>query len=255
MATQNKTNLRTLYKVLKPGHVLTTPQLESFGISKDLKKYYLESGWLEPLERGVYKKPDDNVEWYGALNAIQKQTNTRVHVGGLSALSLYGLSHYFRFNKETLFLFSPQRTKLPKWFTDYNWNVDIFHKQTSFLPDDLGLKELEIKQIPVLVSTPERAIMECLYLAPQLVDLVECYHLFEGLVNLKPKLLSELLSNCSSVKVKRLFLYMAEKTNHQWFNFIRKDNIDLGKGKRMITEKSVYNAKYLISIPKELAEL
>jgi hypothetical protein len=97
--------------------------------------------------------------------------------------------------------------------------------------------------------------MECLHLAPQNTDLVEIFQIFEGLVNLKPGLVTELLSNCNSIKVKRLFLYMAEKANHQWFQFIKTDKVDLGNGRRMITAKGVYNARYLISIPKELAEL
>jgi hypothetical protein len=97
--------------------------------------------------------------------------------------------------------------------------------------------------------------MECLYLAPQKMDIVECYHIFEGLVNLKPKLLTELLSHCNSVKVKRLFLYMAEKANHQWFQYLKPDQFSIGTGNRMLTEKGVHIAKYLISVPKELAEL
>jgi len=255
MATQNETKLRKLSKILQLGNVITISLLDSIGISDDLRMYYLESGWLEPLGRGAYKKPDDIIEWHGAINAIQKQAKIKVHVGGMSALTLQGFSHYFRLNKETLYLFSPQRTKLPKWFSDYNWNIELLHKQSSFLPNDIGLKEIDIKQISVSISTPERAIMECLYLAPQKADLVECYQVFEGLVNLKPKLVTELLSNCNSVKVNRLFLYMAEKANHHWFHFIKTNNINLGNGKRLITKKGVYNAKYLLSIPKELEEL
>jgi hypothetical protein len=129
------------------------------------------------------------------------------------------------------------------------------HKPTSFLPNEIGVKDMDINRISISISSPERAIMECLHLAPQNTDLVECFQVFEGLVNLKPKLVTELLSNCTSIKVKRLFLYMAEKANHQWFQFIKTNKINLGNGKRMITEKGVYNAKYLISIPKELIEL
>lgn len=257
MATHKRTKLRRLIETLQQGNVITVALLDNLGISNDLRKYYLESGWLEPLGRGAYKKPNDIIEWQGAVNAIQKQNNIQVHIGGFSALSLYGYSHYLRIGKETLQLFSPQKTKLPKWFLDYHWEVDLFHKQSSFLSCSKGLKEMDIRQIPVIVSTPERAILECLYLTPQTTDIIECYQLLEGLVNLKPKLITELLVSCKSVKVKRLFLYMAEKANHQWFQFIETDNIDLGKGKRMITNKvkSTYIAKYLISIPKELVEL
>ena len=106
MTTKNETKLRKLFKVLQLGNVVTTSLLEKIGISDDLRMYYLESGWLESLGRGAYKKPDDVIEWQGAVNAIQKQIDTKVHIGGLSALSLQGYSHYFRFGKETLQLFS-----------------------------------------------------------------------------------------------------------------------------------------------------
>lgn len=255
MTTQNETKLKKLFSVLQPGKVVTASWLEGFGLSRDLQKYYLESGWLEAVGRGAYKKPGDAVEWYGALHAIQEQTNTKVQVGGLTALSLQGYSHYFRMSQETIYLFSPRKEKLPKWFTDYKWNVEIVHKQTTFLPGDLGIKSFEIKQHPVLTSVPERAIMECLFLAPQIIDLTECYQLFEGLVNLQPRLVTELLTNCKSVKVKRLFLYMADKANHQWFRFLNLDNVDIGTGNRILDEKGVYQAKYLVSVPKELAEL
>ena len=255
MTTDKDTKLRRLFKILHQGNVITIPLLYSLDISDDLRKYYLESGWLESLGRGAYKKPGDKVGWQGALNALQKQTGINVHVGGLSALEQHGYSHYFRLSKARLYLFSPRQSTLPKWFTNVNWGVEIFHKTTSLLPHDNGIKEMEIKGISVAVSSPERAIMECLHLAPQNTDLVECFQVFEGLVNLKPGLVTELLSKCKSIKVKRLFLYMAEKAGHQWFQFIKTDKIDLGNGKRMITEKGVYNAKYLIYIPKELAEL
>ena len=110
---------------------------------------------------------------------------------------------------------------LPKWFTDSNWENPLHLIQTSFLPFNIGLSQHTIGQISITLSTPERAMLECLYLAPKSIDLVECYHLMEGLVNLKPKLVTELLKNCNSIKVKRLFLYMANKANHQWFNFIK----------------------------------
>lgn len=255
MTTQNETYLKKLFNIMQPGCVITTNRLKECGISRNLQQYYLKSGWLESVGRSAYKKPSDTIEWQGALNAIQKQTETKAHVGGLSALALQGFSHYFRMNNETIQLFSPLKTKLPKWFTDYDWKVKIEHHQSSFISIDSGIKELDLNLTKINVSTPERAILECLYLAPQEMDLVECFHLMEGLVNLKPKLLNELLANCNSVKVKRLFLYLAEKANHQWFKFLNTDQIALGTGNRMITEKGVYVPKYLISVPKELTEL
>lgn len=255
MATQKETKLKKLFKLLYPNNVLTSALLESNGVSRHLRRYYQQSGWIDPIGRGAYKKPGDTIEWQAGVNALQSQLNIRVHVGGLTALALHGFSHYFRLSKETLYLFSPLQTRLPQWFIDYNWKVDLFLKTTSFLPETTGIKEMDIKDIRVNVSTPERAILECLYLAPQHADLVECYQVLEGLVNLKPILVSELLFSCNSIKVKRIFLYMAEKVNHQWFQFLKVDKINIGSGDRIITKNGVYNSKYQITIPKELVEL
>ncbi|TLX72320.1 hypothetical protein E9993_18595 [Labilibacter sediminis] len=255
MTTHNDTKLKKLFKLLNPNNVITSSLLNDNGLSRHLRRYYQESGWIEPLGRGAYKKPGDKLEWQAGVNALQNQLNIKVHVGGLTALILHGFSHYFRLSKETLYLFSPLQTRVPKWFTDYNWNVELFQKPTSFLPENIGIKEMEMKDVKVNISTPERAILECLFLAPQHTDLVECYQVLEGLINLKPRLVSELLLDCNSIKVKRLFLYMAEKSDHQWFQFLKTDKIDMGSGDRMITESGAYSSKYRITIPKELADL
>lgn len=255
MTTHNNTKLKTLFMLLQSNNVITSSLLNNNDVSRHLRRYYQKGGWIESLGSGAYKKPNDKIGWQAGVNALQNQLDIKVHVGGLTALILYGYSHYFRLNKETVYLFTPLQTRLPKWFTDYNWGVELFHKQSSFLPDDIGIQEIEVKEIKVNVSTPERGILECLFLAPQHADLVECYHLFEGLVNLKPRLVSELLISCNSIKVKRLFLFMAEKTNHQWFQFLKLERVDLGSGDRMIVESGIYESKYQIIIPKELAEL
>jgi hypothetical protein len=210
---------------------------------------------LENVGRGAYKKTGDEVKWTGGIYAIQTQTNTRIHVGSMTALVLQGFSHYFRLGKETIFLFSPYKQNLPKWFKDYDWEYPVYHKQTDFLPEEKGIIKFEIKNIPNKISSPERAMMECLYLTPKKIDLIECFHIMEGLVNLKPKLVQDLLQNCNSVYVKRLFLYMAEKINHQWQQFLNLEKIDLGSGNRRIAEGGAFVSKYQITIPKELAEL
>lgn len=56
------------------------------------------------------------------------------------------------------------------------------------------------------------------------------------------------------VKVKRLFLYMAEKSKHQWVGAIETEKIDLGKGVRSLAHEEVLVSKFHITIPRELAE-
>jgi hypothetical protein len=126
--------------------------------------------------------------------------------------------------------------------------------KTKFLPANSALFEFHLNGLKLQISSSERAILECLYLLPDRFDIVECYQIFEGLSNLRPKILQELLENCNSIKVKRLFLYMASKANHQWLGFVDQSRIDLGTSDRVIVKGGVYISKYKISVPKELSE-
>jgi hypothetical protein len=97
-------------------------------------------------------------------------------------------------------------------------------------------------------------MMECLYLVPEKMDLVTCYELMESLNDLRPDKVQMLLEQCTSVKVKRLFLFLAEKAGHQWFSYLDPHKIYLGKGKRIFAKNGVYIPKYEITVPQKLAQ-
>ena len=94
--------------------------------------------------------------------------------------------------------------------------------------------------------------MECLALCPDDFSLAEAYDLMEGLSTLRPKQVQELLEECTSIKVKRLFLYFAERAGHSWFKYIDQTKINLGSGNRSITNNGVLVSKYNLVLPKEL---
>lgn len=252
MSTDRQSKINQFLDEHKPGTVCLASWLEAQGISYELQKRYRQSGWLESVGKGAFKRPKEEIQWQGGLYALQKQVDLPIHAGALTALAMQGLAHYFRVARERVFLFSPYKTHLPVWYKNYTWGNPIKHVQTSFLPRKLGLTEGELKTFSITISTPERAILECLYLAPSQVDLVECYQVMEGLVNLRPKLLQELLEQCASVKVKRVFLYMAQKVGHQWLSRLDRDKIDLGKGKRSLVKGGVLDAEFQITLPREL---
>lgn len=252
MDTNNGSKLKSMLALHRPGTVMLSGWLEANGISRDLQKVYKKNGWLQAIGAGAVKRPDDNLTWQGGLFALQQQAHIPVHAGALTALALQGLSHFFR-AQQPVFLFAPRQTKLPLWFKKYNWGPSLHFARTSVLPTDVGLMEYEEKNFSITIAAPERAILECLYLAPEDLDLVECYHLLESLVNLRPAMVQELLQKCTSVKIKRLFLYMASKAQHQWLAFVDRSKIDLGSGDRSLVKGGTYNAEYRISLPKELA--
>ena len=87
-----------------------------------------------------------------------------------------------------------------------------------------------------------------LYLVPEKITLNEAYQIIETITTVKPKEFEILLEECSSVKVKRLFLYMAEEVNFNWFKRLNLTKINLGKGVREITKGGKHNKKYNIII-------
>jgi len=224
------------------------------GFSFDLQRQYRKSKWFESIGCGAMVRSRERVSLEGALYSLQQQLGLKVHFGGKTALAIQGKAHYLSM-RQKMSLFGSLKESLPKWFTGYeNWNDRFTFTQTNFLPNDLGLVESNCNGHLVMVSSVTRAIMECIYLAPQKQSLLECYELLEGLYNLRPQVVQQLLEKCSSVKVKRLFLYLADKANHSWFKHLQIEKIDLGSGKRSVVKHGVYNAKYQIVVPKELEE-
>ncbi|MCL2722785.1 MAG: type IV toxin-antitoxin system AbiEi family antitoxin [Treponema sp.] len=246
MTTQNTNLLNSLVTKVPNDVVLTSKWLREQGFSRFLVKYYHENSWLKRIAQGVYIKSDGKFTIDSAVYALQSQLGLSIHVGGVSALAKQGVSHNIGFNR-VVHLYGKIGEALPKWFKD------VFYKQynyftTQFLPDDVGLTEENNGSFNTQISSKERAILEMLYLSPEKTSLKETYQLMELMLTLRPDLLQKLLVNCSSVKVKRLFLYIAEKVDYPAFGELDLSKIDLGKGKRVIIKGGTFNKKYDIVI-------
>lgn len=252
MGLENTNKLKRLLSNWSPNTVATSNWLLGQGISPQLAKKYVASGWIAVVGQGAFRKLDEAISWPSGVYALQKHMELPIHVGGLTALSYHGVSHYLRLGKENIFLFAELAVHLPKWFNNYAWDKAIVFLRTGFLPKQLGINIYQYQGIDLRCSTIERAILESLYSAPKHVDIIECYSIIEGLHNLRPSLLQQLLEECNSIKVKRLFLFMAERANLSVLNHLDFQKIDLGKGDRSIVGHGRYDAKYRLILPKEL---
>jgi hypothetical protein len=74
----------------------------------------------------------------------------------------------------------------------------------------------------------------------------------EGLSDLSPRRLQTLLESCGSVKVKRLFLFFADRHRHAWCNKLDTSRIDLGAGKRALFPGGKLDKRYQITLPEDL---
>lgn len=254
MSSGNATKINQLLLSQPPGVVLQSAWLTKQGYSLKLQERYRVGKWLESIGNGAMIRAGDSVGYEGALYALQTQSNSSVHPGGKTALSLLGKAHYLEMTANRITVFGERSEKLPAWFEKRDWGAKIDYHQTSFLPASLGITAIELKNFALKISGAARALMECLYLAPKEQGINECYELMEGLNNLRPKEVQELLEKCRSVKVNRLFLYLAEKAGHGWFNQLNPQTVNLGSGKRLVERGGAYVAKYQITVPKELEE-
>ena len=104
----------------------------------------------------------------------------------------------------------------------------------------------------LLISTPEQAFMECLLLSPRQYNYMDLYYVMEQLTTLRSEVVQSVLETTKNYKMKRLFLYMAEKANHYWFEELDLSKINLGTTKLQLVKSGVYLSKYKMTIPKEL---
>lgn len=253
MALHNDTKLKNLLTTWPHGTVCLASELKQRGIGYDLQMQYKRSGWIRAIGQGAVAKSGDNVFWYGGLYALQTQGKLPIHVGAKTALTMYGLAHFVDMAHEKVQLFGLPGTKLPSWFKNFNWGPKIEYYRSSLFSGNanLGLQNKSLRSFDIKISSPERAFLELLDLVPQNETFNEALLISESLSTFRPKLVQQLLESCSSIKVKRLFLYLVEKQGHGWTKKLHVEKIDLGKGDRQIIKGGMIDHKYRITVPQE----
>jgi hypothetical protein len=252
MSIQIENKLQNLLQAWPQGVVATPKWLASNGISRGLVEKYKASGWVASLDAGAYYKPQDRVEWYGALYSLQYQLNLPIHVGGKSALELHGHGHFVTLGRPKVDLFKSKKTHIPKWYSRHEWYENVRIMQSSLLPANVGLEEIMIQNISVQGSSRERATLELLHMAPILYGFEEVCLILESLGTLRPDVLTELMQLCSSEKAKRLLLYFGEVQGHTWRKHLDEQKIKKSSYLlKIINKGGQYNAKYNLFIPRE----
>jgi Transcriptional regulator, AbiEi antitoxin, Type IV TA system/Transcriptional regulator, AbiEi antitoxin N-terminal domain len=254
MSILNSTKLNNLLVNWQPGAVYTSTWLSSHGFSPSAISGYCQSNWLRSIGRGAFVKVGDTYDWSGGLWAVQQQLGLAIHPGGKTALELAGYGHFLPLERQAVMLFGATGVKLPHWLRQQAeaWQLQYFTTNLFAQAPLLGLTERQFGDLTIRISTPERASLEMLYLVPHSQSVEEAWLLMEGLVTLRPRLVQSLLAACNSIKVRRLFLYLAEQHQHPWFERLDVNAIDLGVGNRSIISGGRLDYKYKITVPVRL---
>lgn len=278
MSEQKWGKINRLERALPEGLLVDAAWLEKQGYYTSLRTKYVASGWLVQPARGVFRRPRGFLTWQQVVISLQALLEVPLVVGGRTALELQGFAHYLPQDQREVHLYGP--APLPAWvnklglkeqFVVHN-NARLFHNDpvtrgltslsvdlttgasTSNDPMQTGITSQPWGQWgwPLTLATPERAIFELLDEIPARESFHQADMLMGGLTRLSPRRLQKLLADCRSVKVKRLFLFFADRHKHAWLKHIDRSAVDLGTGNRMLVRGGKLDRTYQITVPGDL---
>lgn len=222
MALTTRPNLiKRLQTGLPRGVPFDHHQLAKLDVSSALAHHYLKSGWLVRLGRGVFMFPNDTLRQEDCLKFLAGRV-AGFHVGGKTALSWRGVRHNLP-TREPLSLWGEGKSSLPPWFHErFPARYTARNPFSPKLPENFGLDPLPESPHGILVSVPERALLEMLSEVGIHQGIEEARNIMEGARSLRPEVMAKLLKNCQRVKVVRLCLSWSAELNLPWAADARK---------------------------------
>ncbi len=207
--------------------------LAEHGLSAKQVARLAHDGWLKRVGHGVYVLPGDQLEQKPAL-ALLSRSIPGLHVGGKTALAWRGVRHNLS-ARPTLSLWGDKPLKLPAWFSAaFPAVYQATHIFGEGMPVDLGVSALPGEHSQVLVSTPERAMLELLSDVGKNQGLEEATHLLDELRTPRLDVLEQLFTHLKRIKVVRLAQAMSEDLDLPWKDIARRHSDRLGGGQRWV---------------------
>lgn len=228
-------SIKTLQGAFPRGTPFDSRQLRKVGVSPALAHHYLKSDWLARLGRGVFMFPKDTLRREDSLKFLSRHVEG-FHVGGKTALAWRGIRHNLP-AREPISLWGESKFILPPWFTGrFPARYTARKLFSPKLPRSFCLHPLPENPDGVLVSEPERALLEMLSEVGVHQGIEEARNIMEGIRSLRIDTLAKLLSNCQRVKTRLLCVAWAEELNLPWASAARKA-AGTGNGRRRWTAR------------------
>jgi hypothetical protein len=245
--------------------------LERHGFSRALRKKYVTNGWLKQVGRGVYRRAVstsddseaiDKPRWEAVVVSLQTLLERKLSLGGRTALEQQGFSHYLSTSpRREVHLYGEDPP--PGWLSKLELGTEfVFHNAARLFSEETVTASFGAGSLvhrpwgehgwQLVMSAPERAVLELLDEVPRRETFHQADMLIEGLTTLSPRRLQPLLEECRSVKVKRLFFWFADRHNHSWLGKLNRSRIDLGSGKRMLVRGGKLDSRYNITVPEDM---
>jgi hypothetical protein len=232
-STTETISFKKLLATLPRGEPLSTAVLAKHGVSAFRASKLARSGWLVHLGRGVYMLPGDTLTRDGSLAFLSDQI-PGLHVGSKTALAWRGVRQNVAF-REVVTLWGDKAKRLPDWFTKrFQAHYQATRLFDDKLPANRGLQPLPAGDPRVLVSVPERAMLELFSDIGKQQSLVEARDLVESLSGLREKVLDELLRHTTRIKVVRVAAAFSAEMKLPWAHVAARHSKRVGGGKRWV---------------------
>ncbi|WP_414443247.1 type IV toxin-antitoxin system AbiEi family antitoxin domain-containing protein [Burkholderia sp. 22PA0106] len=213
------------------GFPIDSDMLRAWGVSAALASHMVKAGWLQRLSQGAYLLTGDKPAGDGTIAYLSRRI-PGLHVGGKTALAWQGVRHNLAF-RETVVLWGQKPYRFPAWVAEhqpYSYQTTALFDERQ--PYETGLQPLPARDPGVLVSVPERAVLELASDVGKGQSLEEARNLMVGLRNLRRDVLDAFLSHCTRVKVVRLVRDLGLEAGFSWADGLQKHVDRLGPGKR-----------------------
>jgi hypothetical protein len=255
---RSDSKLNRLQQELPEGLLADAAWMEAHGYSSALRSQYVRAGWLDSPARRVYRRARAPLTWQQVVVSLQQVLDLRLTVGGRTALEQQGYAHYLSASMQEVHLYGPNRP--PTWLDSLPLDLAFrWHNSLRLFPNDADappepspvMVSAAGLTLPIRYSSKERAVLELLDELPERESFHQVDALMEGLSDLSPRRLQTLLESCANVKVKRLFLFFADRHGHAWLSHLDTARIDLGAGKRVLVKGGKLDRRYNITVPPD----
>ena len=201
--------------------------------------------------------PKTQDKWLKLVDILQNELKLHVYPGGYSAMTGWHYRHNTILNPLTEKLYGTDVHKIPKELLINNkWERKFYLYESDWFPKNLCIYKIKTRGYELKIPSLERALLEMVYDIGNRTALSVVFNYFQDLPEINSKKFQKLLEACTSEKIKRFGLFLAEESYFDYFEKIDtttiklnlKKNLDITNGHKFPNHVFKYN----IEVPGHL---
>ena len=179
--------------------------------------------------------PEERSNWLELIDIVQNKLKLDVYPGGYSAMIGWYHQHEGRFRYILEYLYGKDVSKIPKeLLKQEKWERDFYLMDCNYFPKDLEMKKIKSFNYSIKIPNVERAILEMADGIGVSTSMERVYEYYSDLGGCLDSInYQELLENCSSERLRRVGLFLAEESESSYYPKLnlKKIPLDLDKNR------------------------